>query len=188
MSAGSESNLVTHAKREFKVLGYKPVEECTDEEDGPNKWIQENVIELLEVFSKQGHSGSSAPYVASMFKKLALFEPIAALTGDDNEWNNNIDPGVFQNNRCSAVFKDVPDSKPYYLDALIWKTQNDGSFSGTAYLPDGTPVKSRQFISFPFIPKSFAIDVIEEEISKDDWLFKVKDSKQLDEALAYFKL
>lgn len=54
-----------HAEREFRALGYKPV----DQEEGPNKWIQENVMELLEVFSKQGHSGMSAPVCVRYFEK-----------------------------------------------------------------------------------------------------------------------
>jgi hypothetical protein len=56
------SNLIDHAKREFLALGYEPVE---DAKDDPNKWIQENILELLKVFSEQGHSGSSAPCSAA---------------------------------------------------------------------------------------------------------------------------
>ena len=70
-----------HAEREFRALGYKPV----DQEEGPNKWIQENVMELLEVFSKQGHSGMSAPVCVRYFEKLALLEPLSPLTGEDWE-------------------------------------------------------------------------------------------------------
>jgi hypothetical protein len=96
------SNLVEHAKRELLVLGYKPIDE---EEDGPNKWMQESVLKLLHVFSEQGHSGSSAPYCVNLFKKLALFEPLGPLTGEDSEWCEIAD-GVFQNKRCSHIFKD----------------------------------------------------------------------------------
>jgi hypothetical protein len=64
---------MNRAKNEFLKLGYKPVEQC---EDGPNKWIQECVLELLKIFSDEGHSGGSAPYAVGCFKKLAKFESI----------------------------------------------------------------------------------------------------------------
>lgn len=43
-------NLVEHAKQEFLAAGYKPIEEL--KEDDPNRWIQENVLELLKVIDK----------------------------------------------------------------------------------------------------------------------------------------
>ena len=49
-------SFVEHAKIEFVAAGYKPLEDYA--EDDPDRWIQENVLELLEAFSKQGHSGS----------------------------------------------------------------------------------------------------------------------------------
>jgi len=39
------NNLIKHAKREFIALDYKPVEELKNND--PNRWIQENVFELL---------------------------------------------------------------------------------------------------------------------------------------------
>lgn len=180
------SNLIEHAKREFKKLGYKPVEECT-EEDGPNKWIQENVLELLETFSKQGHSGSSAPYCIEYFKILASFKPIAPITAEDDEWNE-IGEESYQNNRCSAVFKDGKSGEPYYLDAIIWKTQNGGSFSGTATDSKGKVIKSRQFIILPFMPKTFHIQVIETEVTKDNWKFTIKNDEDLKEVFTYYKI
>ena len=38
------SNFINHAKREFLAVGYIPLDQ--DQEDGPNKWIQENILEL----------------------------------------------------------------------------------------------------------------------------------------------
>ena len=70
-------SIIEHAKRELKALGYKPVEEC---EDDPDKWIQEGVLELLKVFSDQGHSGSSAPLCISLFEKLAKQKHLKSLS------------------------------------------------------------------------------------------------------------
>jgi hypothetical protein len=171
-----KSNYVLHAERELIALGY----DLNQKEEDPNKWICKNLFELLEVFGKQGHSGSSAPYCVNMFSKLALFEPLSPITCIDDEWNeagNN----VFQNNRCSAVFKKGKDGRPYYLDAISWKTQDDSGWNGTA-----EEVSSRQYIKLPFTPKTFYIDVIETEVSKDNWEFTIKDRSQLIPVFEYY--
>lgn len=166
-----ESRYMQFAKKELSILGY----DLNDTEEGPNKWIMENLFELLEVFGRQGHSGSSAPYCANMFKKLALFEPLSPVTGDDSEWVE-VGDGVFQNNRCSAVFKQK-GGKPYYLDAIVWRGQNGSSFTGTV---EG--VRSRQVIRLPFTPKTFYVDVVEH----DDRDTKIKDKDQLRQVFEYY--
>jgi hypothetical protein len=130
---------IDHARRELNAIGYKldgPLE------DGPNKWTMENLFELLEVFGKQGHSGSSAPMIAGMFKKLALFEPLGPLTGKDDEWQE-VAEGMWQNIRCSHVFKDA-NGKAYDGEGVIFQD------------PDGlcyTNSDSRVYISFPYTPE-----------------------------------
>jgi hypothetical protein len=140
------SNLIEHAKREFKAIGYIPLDQ--EQEDGPNKWIQENLIELLEVFSKQGHSGFSAGYCINAFNKLARFEPLASLTGEDWEWQE-VGTGTWQNIRCGRVFKNA-EGRAYDIDGKIFRE------------PDGccfTNKNSHVYIDFPYTPKSEYIDV-----------------------------
>lgn len=139
------SNIINHARREFKALGYIPPEE--DQEEGPNKWIQENVLELLKVFSDQGHSGASSPYCVNMFKKLALFKPLGPLTGEDDEWNKGSlptdDGPYFQNNRCSHVFKD--NTGTYDSQGRIFVEPDRCAF---------TSYESRVPVTFPYTPQS----------------------------------
>lgn len=40
--------------------------------------------------------------------------------------------------------------------------------------------------SFPFTPKTFTIDVIDEEVAKDDWEMYIKDANQLKEVYEYY--
>jgi hypothetical protein len=103
----AKSNLVSHAESELKLAGYNP----RDKEDGPNKWMAQNVLELMRVFAKQGHSGTSAPYCVSLFKKLARYEPLGPLTGEDNEWVE-VAQELWQNKRCSHVFKEARKDQP----------------------------------------------------------------------------
>ena len=133
-----------HAVRELTAIGYK----MDETEEGPNKWIVENLFELLDVFSEQGHSGSSAPYCANMFKKLALFEPLCPLTGEDHEWRE-VGEGIWQNKRCSHVFKES-DGSAYDIDGRIFREP-----SGACY----TNRDSRVYITFPYTPTRVYVDV-----------------------------
>lgn len=179
------SNLVEHAKREFVYLGYTPLD--IKQEDDPNKWIQENVLELLEVFAKQGHSGSSAPFCIKYFEKLAMFKPLSTIKCTDDEWGESIShDDTFQNKRLSSVFKKGKKGWPYYLDAIVWKNQKGHTYTGSAIDKNGKEIRSRQFIKLPFTPKTFYIDVIEKEVAKDDFEFYVKDQHQLKAVEEYY--
>ena len=138
------SNLIDHAKREFLAIGYTPLDK--EQEDGPDKWIQEAVLELLQVFSNQGHSGSSAPYCIGYFSKLAAFEPLVPLIGSDDEWNE-CSAGVFQNRRCSHVFKSADrfNGQAYDINGKVFRE------------PDGCCYTSAEIavpITFPYSPKT----------------------------------
>ena len=181
------SNCYKHAINELRILGYKPIDE---EEDGPNKWIQENLLELLKVFYNQGHSGFSASYCIDAFKKLASFELLTPLYCDHKEFN---DTGYcFQNKRLSSVFKKTKQSRPYYLNAIVFREENGDCF--TAGNIQG--INSSQHIKrFPFVPKTFYIDVISWEVDKETgdpkvgtgwWEHKIKDWNQLDEVFDYY--
>lgn len=139
------SNYIHHARREFKAAGWDL------QSDEMQRLMCEQVCELLGVYSTHGHSGSSAPYANSLFTKLAAFEPIVPLTGEDWEWNECGD-GVFQNSRCGHVFKqpDRFDGQAYDIDAVIFREPN-----GCCY----TNSESRQPITFPYTPTRKYVDV-----------------------------
>lgn len=151
------------------------------------------ILALVDKFGKSGQPGGSAPYVASALattiKSLCLHKPICPITGNDSEWtkvSDDTNPShTFQNNRCSALFKE--GDKCHYLRAIVWRSPNGGFWGGTALLPDGTKVLSRQYVkAFPFEPKTFTIEVTEKEVSPDDFEFYVKDPRQLEEVFAYY--
>jgi hypothetical protein len=126
-------SLLEHAEKEFEVAGWK--DEGTDVSQG---WVMDNVRELLIVFSKQGHSGSSAPYVLNLFNKLASFKTIMPLTGKDDEWSNCSD-GLWQNKRDSRVFKDKDGA--WFIDGK--KFSDNG---GVTFFTNG---KSKVPVTFP---------------------------------------
>ena len=184
-------NIIEKAKAEFKAVGYIPLDKSP--EDDPNKWIQENVLDLLTVFSTQGHSGSSAPFCISYFNKLAKQEPLCPIMCTDDEWTDHTfsERDTYQNKRLSSVFKDGKDGKPYYLDAIVWKGENGCCFTGCV-----EEFSSSQEIKLPFTPKTFYIDVLETEWSDETemiekegggwWTSVIKDRSQLDEVFEYY--
>ena len=172
-------SLIKHAERELRLAGF------FDKDSDYEGALGKAVMELIEVFSKQGHSGFSANRVVSLFEKVARYENLLPLTGEDSEWNDisDLDGGTLQNNRVSSVFKEKETGRAYYIDAIVWRTQNGGSFTGSA-----DDVSSRQYIkSFPFTPKTFYVDVIEEEVKKNDWVFHIKDNEQLMPVFEYYE-
>lgn len=66
----ANSNLCKHAIRELELAGY------SKEEDGPNKWMREQVIEAVALFSSHGNSGFSAPFEINLGKKEILCREI----------------------------------------------------------------------------------------------------------------
>ena len=135
---------------EFRAAGW--CDENGKFDDEMQEAICDHVLKLLEVFSDEGHSGSSAPYAVNVFKTLAMFEPLVPLTGEDWEWNE-VHDGVFQNKRCSHVFKQADrfDGQAYDIDGIIfydWYTNDNGEKIKSYF----TSKESCVPITFPYTP------------------------------------
>ena len=141
--------LIDHAKAEFRAAGWTNAEGKF--EDEMQEAICTDALALLTVFSEQGHSGSSAPSLVGMLQKLMMFEPLVPLTGEDWEWNE-VGEGVWQNKRCSNVFKQLDrfDGQAYDLNGKIFREPN-----GVCYVSRESLVP----ITFPYTPKAEYIDV-----------------------------
>ncbi len=134
------SNYKKHAAREFEAAGWTKDGKFDCEMQAR---ICNHVLELLDTFASEGHSGSSAPYALRLFSQLAKFEPIIPLTGEDSEWNESGDMG-YQNNRCSHVFKNS-NGTSYDIQAIVFEDDDGCSFTG---------FESRQPVTFPYTPKT----------------------------------
>lgn len=123
------SNLVEYAKEELKRIG------MIDSGEAYNDMGTKAILDLIELFASQGHSGFSAPYVINVFSRLAKFKPLSPLTGEDDEWDDVGD--VFQNKRYSAVFKDKDgnayniEGKVFTDDGEVWYTCKDSRVNVT---------------------------------------------------------
>ncbi len=170
-----ESKLASYAMQEFVYAGWT---------DGNGKWDNEmqklickQVIELLNIISNHEHLDAFALYAINLFKKLVYSEPISEIRCTEDEWFNYHDD-MYQNKRLSSIFKEGKDGKPYYLDAIKWRSANRNCFYGNV---EG--IASRQYIRLPFIPKAFCIDIIEK-----DGIKKIKDRSQLKAVKKYYDM
>jgi hypothetical protein len=150
------SNLHKHALTEFKAAGWIDDNGYTDEMQG---MICNHVMKLIDVFSEEGHSGSTAPYAINMFQKLASFKPLTPLTGEDDEWikhDYGVDP-IYQNKRHGSVFKDA-NGDAYDSDGKVfWEwckrqldTDEEGYPGERVYKSYYSCRESRVPVTFPY--------------------------------------
>jgi hypothetical protein len=157
-----DSNYYKHAMQEFKAAGW--LNDNGDFKDEMQMMICENVLNMLDMFADEGHSGTTAAYAIGLFKSLASFEPVAPLTGEDWEWNECSD-GVFQNRRCGHVFKDNSrfDGQAYDCEGVIFYDVCKDS-DGIEFKSHFTCIESHTPIVFPYTPEK----VYKERIKNED--------------------
>lgn len=135
------SDLVDYAKDELKRIG------MIDSGEAYNDCVTKAILDLIELFASQGHTGFTAPYTVNAFSKLAMFKPLSPLTGEDDEWT---DVGhCLQNKRYFTVFKDK-DGTAYNIEGKVftddggetWYTCKDSSVNVTfPYVVPDKPVR-----------------------------------------------
>lgn len=137
------SSSVEYAKSELARI--------TKDGDGLQNAINKNIIDIIEFFASQGHSGFTAGYAMSILERLFCFKPITPLTGEDDEWTNVSDEmgqRLFQNKRCSSVFKTTDAQgntiEVYDVDAIVY-SDNGG-------LTWFTSSRFRKNVTFPYEP------------------------------------
>lgn len=160
------SNLIEFAKNELKIIE----DSCKDDAEGlkMQQAIDKNILDIIEMFSKQGHSGSTAMYTINMLDKLLSYKPITPLTGEDNEWEK-LDYGddiAYQNKRCPSVFK-TADGKCYNTEAKVFSDDN-----GHTWYTSGD---SREYITFPYeVPTNPESVLINNNTQREQVLDRVK--------------
>jgi hypothetical protein len=112
---------------------------------GEQSVINKCILEIVDVFAKQGHTGVTAEYTIQVLSRLLRNKPITPLTGEPAEWFET-DPNfhdIKQNKRCYSVFMDE-DGSAHDLDAIA--VSDDGGitwFSGLGF---------RKKVTFPYYP------------------------------------
>jgi hypothetical protein len=157
------SNLHKHAMLEFKAAGW--LDENDVFKDEMQEDICNHILKLLDVFTDEGHSGTTAPYTVDLFSKLAMYKPLVPLTGEDWEWTDVKDHGdglpFYQNKRSGNVFKDKDGA--YDIDGKVfWEwserplSEDEEGYPGMSdpYKVYYTCRESRVPVTFPYTPKT----------------------------------
>ncbi|MEU2589672.1 hypothetical protein ACI2JA_19685 [Alkalihalobacillus sp. NPDC078783] len=128
------------AKNELKRLG--------GENDEMQQEINKGILEIVKLFSEQGHSGSTASYSLSILERLLDFKPVTPLTGEEDEWGEPYDVKdrmqMQQNKRCSSVFRMHYDNATAYdIEAKV--VSDDGGETWFQSKESFTPIE------FPYV-------------------------------------
>lgn len=162
--------------------------------------VKDDILTMCEKFDDTGQSGHSAPFMAGMVgnltKKLMLGIVLNPVTEETVDWSC----GHFEENTCqsrvvSSLFMNKETGNIYYLDALSWCIADSSCWHGSAIVIDKDGVEHKigskvNNLSFPFMPKTFHIDVIEKPIGDDpkDTIFYVKNYDDLLEVFEYYNI
>ena len=146
------NNYQKHAMVEFRAAGW--IDDSGKYIDEMQEAICKHLLKLLDAFAGEGHSGTSAPYTINLFSKLASFEPVVPITGEDWEWNE-VSEGVYQNKRCGHIFKQADrfDGQPYDIDGKIFWEWHKSVEDGEMFKSHFTNFESCVPITFPYTPK-----------------------------------
>ena len=140
-------SLVSYAESELDRIG------MTDDDD-MNGMMRKHLLHMVKEFSEEGHSGFSASYSLQCLEKLLRFKPLSPLTGEDDEWgdvSNVSGETMFQNKRCSSVFKYGKDGEAYDIDGKVfweWYTDKETGEKHKSYY---TSVEGRVPVTFPYV-------------------------------------
>ena len=153
------AGLVEFAEGELNLL----LKSCKDSESlKTQKAINDDILDIIKLFSSQGHSGFSAGYSLNILKRLLDYKPLSAITGDEDEWEQlNYSPDLaYQNKRCPSLFRDA-DGKVYNVEARIFSDDNGHTWYNCK--------ESREYVELPYEvpakPECVIIDNMQERNS-----------------------
>lgn len=102
-------SLVGHAKRELKLIGMYDGDKMEEE-------LADNIIEMIKVWSKTGHSGGSAFWTRDILHKLLGYQNLAPISSNPDEWME-VDDNMWQNKRSYSCFSHDGGKTWYDIDA-----------------------------------------------------------------------
>ena len=151
-------DILKYSKHELDLL---------DDGSEEQQWVNKDVMDIMEVFSKQGHSGFSAGYVMNLVRKLGDWRPLTPLKGTEDEWFlENDEEGSQQNKRCFSVFKE--GKLIYDIDRFSFvDPEHDCSYfhGGLAYS-----------VKFPYMPKdTYVIHLPRPDMTNDERYDYIKE-------------
>ncbi len=137
-----ESKMTDWARNELQMAG------LFDKDSDYEGMLGEAVMDLLDKFSEQGHSGFSAELTASIFDRLVRWKPLSELTNDPNEWMEITEhqeartPGlkgqvrVYQSRRSPDCFSEDGGQTYYSVDDPCFEFVDESGIKCMRYCPE----------------------------------------------------
>lgn len=148
------------------------------------KNVVRHLVIILHTY-ESFYGSKSENEVVGLFDKLTNREPLTPLTSNYNEWqecgyDEDIGQFIYQNTRCSSLYWNEREARPYYTHAIIWRDVTETIRTGK-YPEDGFPTftgtvqntNSSQHIDLPFIPTSSYVDVVQQ----DDGQYRIRNTE-----------
>lgn len=107
------SNLVKHAQHELELA------RLFDKDSDYGGMLGGAVMQLVEVFAKQGHSGFSAELTIEIFNLVVNFKNLTPIGKSDDEWMNVSEHSsgpLWQNTRRGTTFSRDAGKTWYDID------------------------------------------------------------------------
>jgi hypothetical protein len=144
------------------------------------------ILSLCDTITKASQNPNLVPAIANriafVIDSLCSQRPITPLTGDESEWDL-VSDGLYQNNRYPTIYKD--QGMVYNTQAIMWR------------MPDGTiregitkdGISSKQYVkAFPFWPRTFYVDAIENTNPDGTTELIIRDRNQLTEISDFYAI
>ena len=137
-----ESTMTDWARNELQLAG------LFDKESDYEGMLGEAVMELMDKFAEQGHSGFSASLVSSIFDRLSHWKPLSELTNDPAEWMEVTDhqeartPGLkgpvkcYQSRRSPDCFSEDGGQTYYSIDDPCFEGTEENGVTFMRYCPE----------------------------------------------------
>ena len=117
-------NLLEFAENELRILE----DNCKNDEEAlkMQKTVTKDIMQIIQTFVSQQHSGFSANYMLNILERLLRYKPLTPIEDKPEEWEDCSKFGMqeLQHKRCSSVFK-RPDGTAYWVEGKIF-TDNGG--------------------------------------------------------------
>lgn len=155
-------SLLDFAKSELQRLE----DDCSNDEEAlkMQKIITQDVMQIVQTFVEQQHSGFSASYMLKIIERILRYKPLSPIEDNPDEWEDCTKFGIndLQHKRCSSVFK-RPDGTAYWVEGKIFTEDGGKSWY--------TSKDSIVDITFPFnVPlhsENVYIEPLEDDIKKE---------------------
>lgn len=135
---------VNYAREELERTGF--LKKGNDEASKMKNKIADTILQLAQVYGDSHLQGELAALVITAFTQTTQFMPFTPLTGEADEWEE-IKPGVYQNKRYKAMYKD--DNGVYDTEHYVFVRKN-----GIVSTAAASAVRIKQF---PYMPHTVYI-------------------------------